>query len=76
MSNNNNNNNNGICALLSTLPPQYPVESIVVDGFEEDVNAFVTLNRNTNLAYFTEPGGGLVVADCRRISEIDFPPVA
>ncbi len=82
MHNNNNNNqhqhhnNNPICDLLSTLPPQYPVESIVVDGFEEDVNAFVTLNRNTNLAYFTEPGGGLVVADCRRISEIDFPPVA
>jgi hypothetical protein len=72
---NNHNNNNDICRLLGTLPPQYPVESIVVDGFEEDVNAFVNLEEDTNLAYFTEPGGGLVVADCRRISQIDFPPV-
>lgn len=76
MNNNYHNNNNGICGLLSNLPPQYPVESIVVDGFEEDVNAFVSFNRNTNLAFFTETGGGLVVADCRRISLIDFPPVA
>ena len=72
----NNNNNNDICNLLSNLPPQYPVESIVVDGFEEDVNAFVSFNRGTNLAFFTEGNGGLVVADCRRISQIDFPPVA
>ena len=70
-----NNKNNNICDLLSSFPPQYPVESIVVDGFEEDVNAFVSFDRNSNLAYFTEPGGGLVVADCRRISQIDFPPV-
>jgi hypothetical protein len=67
--------NRDICRLLASLPPQYPVESIVVDGFEEDVNAFVTLNEDTDLAYFTEPGGGLVVANCRRISLIDFPPV-
>ena len=71
----NNNRNNDICDLLASLPPQYPVESIVVDGFEEDVNAFVNLNRDTNLAFFTEDGGGLVVADCRRITLIDFPPV-
>lgn len=72
---NENIDNNGICDLLATLPPQYPVESIVVEGFDEDVNAFVTLNRFTNLAYFTEGSGGLVVADCRKISLIDFPPV-
>lgn len=65
-----------ICELLASLPPQYPVDEIVVDGFSETVNAFVTLDESTNLAYFTEMGGGLVVADCRQISEIEFPPPA
>lgn len=69
------NNNHDICDLLASLPPQYPVESVVVDGFDEEVNAFVNLNPATNLAYFTEGGGGLVVADCRKISIINFPPV-
>ena len=77
MSNKNCNSNGetNICELLANLPPQYPVDEIVVDGFSESVNAFVTLDETTNLAYFTEDTGGLVVADCRRISEIDFPPV-
>lgn len=75
MTNNSNRRTDGICELLAQLPPQFPVEAIVADGFNEDVTAFVTLNEDTHLAYFTEIGGGLVVADCRRISLIDFPPV-
>lgn len=71
----NTNSNENICNLLANLPPQYPVNEIVVDGFSESVNAFITLDETTNLAYFTEDGGGLVVADCRRISEVDFPSV-
>ena len=71
----NSDGDNNICELLASLPPQYPVDEIVVDGFSESVNAFVFLDESTNLAYFTEDTGGLVVADCRRISEIDFPPV-
>jgi hypothetical protein len=67
-----NNNTQSICELLGTLPPGYPVSEVVVDGFSESVNAFITLDQNTNLAYFSEVGGGLVVADCRRISLIDF----
>ena len=67
--------NEGICGLLRNLPPQYPVSEIVVDGFNEDVNAFIGLDRDNNLAYFSELTGGLVVADCRRISLIDFPAV-
>lgn len=63
----------GICALLADLPPNYRVNEIVVDGFNEDVFRFVTLDERTNLAYFREEGGGLVVADCREISLIDFP---
>lgn len=71
----NSRRGDGICRLLRNLPPQYPVSEIVVDGFNEDVNAFIALNRDTNLAYFSELGGGLVVADCRKISLIDFPAV-
>lgn len=71
----NTNENENICNLLANLPPQYPVDEIVVDGFSESVNAFIALDETTNLAYFTEDTGGLVVADCRRISEVDFPSV-
>ncbi|MGG0669650.1 hypothetical protein [Sporosarcina koreensis] len=71
----NSTNNDVICELLEKLPPQYPVDEIVVDGFSESVNAFIALDRDNNLAYFSESGGGLVVADCRRISLVDFPPV-
>ena len=72
---NNRTRNDGICALLANLPPQYPVSEIVVDGFNEDVNAFIALDRDSDLAYFSEDTGGLVVADCRQISLIDFPAV-
>lgn len=72
---NNGRGNNGICDLLANLPPQYPVNEIVVDGFNEDVNAFITLDQDSDLAYFSEGGGGLVVADCRKISLVDFPSV-
>ena len=68
-----NNRSDGICGLLENLPPNYRVNEIVVDGFNEDVFRFVALDERTHLAYFTEEGGGLVVADCRRISLIDFP---
>lgn len=63
----------GICDLLATLPPNYPVDEIVVDGFSESVARFINFEESTNLAYFREAGGGLVVADCRDISLIDFP---
>lgn len=75
MSNSNYNNSNNIYRLLANLPPQYPVDEIVVDGFSESVNAFIAFDRSTNLAYFTEAAGGLVVADSRQISLIDFPPL-
>lgn len=65
--------NENICDLLATLPPNYPVDEIVVDGFSESVARFISFNAETNLAYFREEGGGLVVADCTRISLVDFP---
>ena len=68
-----NNNRDGICGLLATLLPNYRVNEIVVDGFDEDVFRFINLGEDTHLAYFREEDGGLVVADCRRISLVDFP---
>ncbi|MEK3952204.1 hypothetical protein [Psychrobacillus sp. FSL K6-1464] len=68
-----NNNRDGICGLLATSPPNYRVNEIVVDGFNEDVFRFINLEEDTHLAYFREEDGGLVVADCRRISLVDFP---
>ncbi|MER2172516.1 MAG: hypothetical protein ABS938_18005 [Psychrobacillus psychrodurans] len=63
----------GICGLLATLSPNQRVNEIVVDGFSESVFRFINFEEDTHLAYFREELGGLVVADCRRISLIDFP---
>jgi hypothetical protein len=62
-----------ICEILADLQPQTPVSEIVVDGSTESVNTFIVLDQKTNLAYFLEVGGGLVIVDCRRISLIVFP---
>ena len=53
------------CGLLATLPPNYRVNEIVVDGFNEDVFRFINLEEDTHLAYFREEDGGFVVADFR-----------
>ena len=65
---------NNICDLLASLPPNYPVEEYIVDGNGETVTNFIGLNSQTNLAYFTNSNTGVVnVADCSRISSIEFP---
>lgn len=67
------NQTDGICALLATLTINQRVDEIVVDGFSEAVFRFLNLDEDSNLAYFSSVDGGLVVADCRRISLVDFP---
>ncbi len=62
-----------ICEFLSTLPPHYSISEIIVDGVSESVNYFITLDSSTNLAYFSSVSGGLVIADCRRISQVVVP---
>ncbi|PEK99093.1 hypothetical protein [Bacillus sp. AFS017336] len=62
-----------ICEFLSTLPPQYPINEIIVDGVSESVNFFITFDSSTNLAYFSSVSGGLVIVDCRRISQVAVP---
>jgi len=72
-SNDENCRTRSICELLSTLPPHYSISEIVVDGVTESVNYFITLDSSTNLAYFSSVSGGLVIADCRRISQVVVP---
>jgi hypothetical protein len=64
-----------IVELLESLAPQTPVNGLVVDGYYESASAFITLDRRRSVAYFSETGGGLVVADISKISLIDFPGV-
>lgn len=68
-----NNRRDGICGLLENLPPNYRVDEIVVDGLSTTVFRFISFDERTDLAYFRETGGALVVADCREISLIEFP---
>ena len=65
--------NKNICDLLASLPPNYRVNEIVIDGFNKDVFLFIALDEATNLAYFREAGGGLVVTNCNAISLVNFP---
>ena len=63
-----------ILRLLNSLPPHYPVNTIVVDGFEKPVSTFVTVKNG--LAYFTEMSGGLAIVDVNKITVVDSPPPA
>ncbi|WP_066051400.1 hypothetical protein [Robertmurraya korlensis] len=64
-----------ISDLLESLAPQTAVSGLQVDGNYERASAFITLDRRRGVAYFSETGGGLVVADIRKISLIEFPGV-
>lgn len=65
--------NKNIRDLLASLPPNYRVNKIVGDGFNEEVFRFITLDETTNLAYFIKAAGELVIANSNAISLIDFP---
>lgn len=61
-----------ICDLLSTLPPNSTLSEILVDGVPFAVSAFVNVNRDTNLAYFTSVIGTTLIVDCDSISQLIF----
>ncbi|MFC5604208.1 hypothetical protein [Sporosarcina koreensis] len=61
-----------ICQLLSTLPPNTTVAEILVDGLPFAVSAFVNLNTDTKLAYFTSVVGTTLIVDCDSISQVIF----
>lgn len=65
---------NAICKLLKTLPPNYPIENLFINGVNlasPGVTAFVNVDEQTGLAYFINGDSSLVV-DCSRIDGIDW----
>lgn len=63
---------NAICQLLQTIPPNYPVENLFVNGVNiTGVTTFVNVDPNTGLAYFIN-GDSSVVVDCTGIDAIDW----
>lgn len=68
------NRGNAICRLLQTLPPNYPIENLFINGLNlatPSVTAFVSVDPETGLAYFIN-GDSSLVDDCSRIDGIDW----
>ncbi|GEN82472.1 hypothetical protein SLU01_07840 [Sporosarcina luteola] len=63
--------NNAICDLLESYPISFALASIVVDGYQQPVTSFTTIDHDRSLAYFNF-GGTTVVADCNKISLIEI----
>lgn len=64
--------NGPICEFLSTLPPNSTLSEILVDDVPFTVTAFINLNTDTNLAYFTSITGTTLIVDCDSISQVIF----
>lgn len=61
--------NEQICDLLATLPPNYPVNSVVVDGVSQETTNFIVLDNR--LAYFRN-GADTKTFSCTSIEGLDF----
>lgn len=61
----------GLCQLLRTLSTGTPLVNITVDGAIVPVTNFITINAETNQAFFRN-GNNTVVANCREIDSIEF----
>lgn len=57
---------------LATLNPTSTLESIIVQGEEQEVSSFVQFNEDTNIASFLTPDGTIVVADSNLIDAINY----
>lgn len=61
-----------ICELLSTLPPNSTLTEILVDGVPFTVSAFINVDTDRNLAYFTSVIGTTLIVDCHRLTQVIF----
>ncbi|WP_017187573.1 hypothetical protein [Alkalibacillus haloalkaliphilus] len=61
-----------VCRLLRTLDPGTPVNEVFVNGESEPADYFASLDSDSNLAYFVQNDGDLLVADCNRIDMIEI----
>lgn len=67
-----NNSNGAIQRLLRTLDPGTEVNEVFVNGVSEPADYFASLDSDSNLAYFVQDDGDLLVADSRRIDMIEI----
>lgn len=57
--------------LLKTLPPNYPLSGITIEGQMITVDRFVYLNKKTNIVYFLQ-GTSMITVDVNKLSSIHF----
>lgn len=65
-------NSGAIERLLRRLDPGTDVNEVFVNGTSEPADYFVTLDSDSNLAYFVQDDGDLLIADSRRIDMIEI----
>ena len=65
----------GITEILEDLTPQSRVSGLVVDGYYQEASGFINFDRNNNLAYFSQAGGGLLVVNASKIYSLEFDAV-
>ncbi len=58
--------------LLNSLTPGASVDSLFINGIEEQVGTFAAFNTSTGLASFAQNTGDILVVDYRRIDAIQF----
>lgn len=58
--------------LLTTIPPNYPVNMIYLNGVPVEVWAFSNIDCEKCLAYFINVDGQVVIFDAEKIDGISF----
>lgn len=62
-------NNGSICDVLATLPPNYPVDNVIVFGLVQATTNFLSIANG--LAVFRNDGE-IKIFDCSRIDGLDM----
>ncbi|WP_144553707.1 hypothetical protein [Peribacillus simplex] len=57
---------------FKTLPVNYPVGVVFLNGFPVEVSSFSNLNSDTGLAYFLDAEGQIAVLDTAKIDGLSF----
>lgn len=67
-----NSRTTAIHELLRTLDPGTDVNEVFVNGASEPADYFASFDSDSNLAYFVQDDGDLLVADAKRIDMIEI----
>jgi hypothetical protein len=60
-----------ICRLLRSLPINYPVDNVILQGQDEAVTNFLAFDDATEVAIFRN-GAATKVFDCSKVTGLDF----